>query len=70
VENKMATITDKLQYVCDTLAEIIENDQEREWVDAQIRNDLEAGVDQNSMARELADEYRIELPKDRWNVWA
>ena len=66
----MATITDKLQYVCDTLAEIIENDQEREWVDAQIRNDLEAGVDQNAMARELADEYRIELPKDRWNVWA
>ena len=66
----MATITDKLQYVCDTLAEIIENDHEREWVDAQIRNDLEAGVDQNAMARELADEYRIELPKDRWNVWA
>lgn len=63
-------ISEKLQYVCDTLDIVIENEQERIWVDARIRNDIDAGVDQNAMARELADEYRIEFPKERWVVFA
>jgi sulfur relay (sulfurtransferase) DsrC/TusE family protein len=66
----MIKITDKLQYVCDTLAEIIQNEQEQKWLDSRITYLIEAQQDQDSIARELANEYGIELPKDRWNVWA
>lgn len=63
-------ISDKLQYVCDSLDVIIESAQEREWVSARIIEDIDAGVNQDAMARELADEYRIEMPKDVWAVFA
>ena len=59
-----------LQFVCETLDMVIDNEQERIWVDARLNKDIEDGVDQVAIARELADEYRIEIPKEQWAVFA
>lgn len=55
-------ISSNLQFVCETLDLVIDDKQEREWVDARIRADIEAGVDHDALARELADDFRIQMP--------
>lgn len=67
---KMATITDKLQYVCDTLDWVIDDDVEREQLSEFITKAIDANWNNDKLAEILATQYSIELPKDRWNVWA
>jgi len=63
-------ISDKLQYVCDTLDWVIDADEEREELSDFIGKAISAGWNNDKLAEILAAQYRIELPKERWAVYA